>query len=68
MADSVFPDQTAPKAAVSALIAHTCPFHFLELLQSSREEGGLDCNFSNFSSKPYVVNPHLNPVLLRGIG
>ena len=28
--------------------------------QSSRKDGVFDDNFSNFSSKPYVVTPHLN--------
>ena len=31
-----------------------------ETKQSSRQEGVIDDNFSYFSSKPYVVTPHLN--------
>ena len=29
-------------------------------VQSSRSEGVFDDNFSYFSSKPYIVTPHLN--------
>ena len=31
--------------------------------KSSREEGVFDDNFSYFSSKPYVVTPHLNRLI-----
>ena len=31
--------------------------------QSSRSEGVFDDKFSYFSSKPYVVNPHLNSLV-----
>ena len=37
-----------------------CIFSEVSMCQSFRSEGALDDNFSYFSSKPYVVTPHLN--------
>ena len=34
-----------------------------EKIQSSRYKGVFDDNFSYFSSKPYVVTPHLNRLI-----
>ena len=44
-----------PKMLLGFEIGQT-PYNF----QSSRSEGAFDDNFSYFSSKPYVVTPHLN--------
>ena len=36
------------------------PSYFYLVNQSCSQEGVFDDNFSCFSSKPYVVTPHLN--------